>query len=661
MKNEKRDLLILFIIIVVFSLFVVKASSQSCPSQPLNYPCYASGGPNYTNYDEANIWIQQDSINAILRRLIKQSPLMVTACPSLPLNYPCDGSGNPTYTSYDLANIWIQQDTTIVLLKKLSGALGNSYWSLTGNAGTTPGTNFLGTNDNQPLVFRVDGVQSGYIDNFTTFNTAYGFSANPYNIGTGNTAFGTSVLNETTGNNNTGTGYECMATQQNGSANSAYGAFTLYNCLHGSQNVGIGDSSLYSNISGVNNTALGFNSGYLYTGSNALFLGNRKTKDRFHSKGLKGLLIRDSVTGLISDTTLTIPSGGWSLTGNAGITPFTNFLGTTDNKTISFSEGANCGYITFRAACYGYKAGDSSVAGTQSRTAFGTEALQNVTTGGDNDAFGFRPLQNLTTGAQNVAIGDFDLQYLTTGSNNIALGYNAMVATTQTVVSNDIAIGVNALGNMIGNQNIAVGGACLANNSGAGYNNVCMGYQTANLSGKSTSNTYIGAYVAQRNSGGSQNVFIGDSASTPWNTGNDNIAIGYMANIGTALNSITNSIAIGANSTAHGSNNITFGNASSDSITTYAIVNIQTPITTYTASVSGSCTFTEPFGGSSFKEVIIHSIAASGTVATYTFPIPFTNSDFYIDGFNVSIVSVTTTGATVTGVGTSGYIFIKGQ
>jgi hypothetical protein len=27
-----------------------------------------------------------------------------------------------------------------------------TYWSLTGNAGTNPGTNFIGTTDNQPLV-----------------------------------------------------------------------------------------------------------------------------------------------------------------------------------------------------------------------------------------------------------------------------------------------------------------------------------------------------------------------------------------------------------------------------------------------------------------------------------------------------------------------------
>ncbi len=32
-------------------------------------------------------------------------------------------------------------------------------WSLTGNAGTTPGTNFIGTTDNQDLVFKTNGTE----------------------------------------------------------------------------------------------------------------------------------------------------------------------------------------------------------------------------------------------------------------------------------------------------------------------------------------------------------------------------------------------------------------------------------------------------------------------------------------------------------------------
>src|SRR5258706_10612708 len=44
-------------------------------------------------------------------------------------------------------------------------------WSLTGNAGTNPATNFIGTTDNQPLLFQVNGVKSGFVE-FGSSNTS---------------------------------------------------------------------------------------------------------------------------------------------------------------------------------------------------------------------------------------------------------------------------------------------------------------------------------------------------------------------------------------------------------------------------------------------------------------------------------------------------------
>jgi hypothetical protein len=44
----------------------------------------------------------------------------------------------------------------------------SQYWELLGNTGTTPGTglgqNYVGTADNEGLMFGVDGQQCGYID-----------------------------------------------------------------------------------------------------------------------------------------------------------------------------------------------------------------------------------------------------------------------------------------------------------------------------------------------------------------------------------------------------------------------------------------------------------------------------------------------------------------
>lgn len=53
-----------------------------------------------------------------------------------------------------------------------SGAFSSGSWDLTGNAGTTPGTNFVGTTDNQPLEIKVNGQRALRIA--PTSNTAFG-------------------------------------------------------------------------------------------------------------------------------------------------------------------------------------------------------------------------------------------------------------------------------------------------------------------------------------------------------------------------------------------------------------------------------------------------------------------------------------------------------
>src|SRR5438552_447937 len=42
----------------------------------------------------------------------------------------------------------------------LGGLSSSNFWKTTGNAGTTPGTHFLGTTDNQPLEIRVNSARA---------------------------------------------------------------------------------------------------------------------------------------------------------------------------------------------------------------------------------------------------------------------------------------------------------------------------------------------------------------------------------------------------------------------------------------------------------------------------------------------------------------------
>jgi len=71
-----------------------------------------------------------------------------------------------------------------------------------------------------------------------------------------------------------------------------------------------------------------------------------------------------------------------------------------------------------------------------SNTAYGIDALKNITEGDGNTAVGFGALQSVTTGGSNVAFGNFALQYCTTGILNLAFGYlsgEKMVSSIATV------------------------------------------------------------------------------------------------------------------------------------------------------------------------------------------------------------------------------------
>ena len=102
---------------------------------------------------------------------------------------------------------------------------GATAWQMKGNAGTSPGTNFLGTTDNQNLMFKINNTQAGLLA--TNGNSFYGL-----NSGIGNTS---------------------------GNSNTAVGMYALSGNTTGSGITAIGDSAdvLYAGL--TNATAIGCN------------------------------------------------------------------------------------------------------------------------------------------------------------------------------------------------------------------------------------------------------------------------------------------------------------------------------------------------------------------------------------------------------------------
>lgn len=229
-------------------------------------------------------------------------------------------SGKYIYTGKRWVRTLTTDDLQDIQEAKAVAAANADNWSKTGDAGTNPSVNFLGTTDNQPLILKVNNQRNAFFDN-SAYNNLFlgrlsGISSTPtgtpatagsgsYNVGVG----ASSLVSLTTGFGNVGVGFGAIANLSTGSDNLAFGNSALYNNLTGSNNVAIGAGALFNNTgssnlavgayalsnsgngigniaigdaagggaSGNNNIFLGFNSGFSESGSNKLYIANSST------------------------------------------------------------------------------------------------------------------------------------------------------------------------------------------------------------------------------------------------------------------------------------------------------------------------------------------------------------------------------------------------
>jgi len=134
----------------------------------------------------------------------------------------------------------------------------NGGWSITGNAGTVDGTNFVGTTDDIPFNIRVNNQKAGRIDR-ALFNTFFGYqTGNSNTTGGANTFMGYHAGNaNTTGFGNTATGHRALYSNTEGYNNNAFGYQALFSNTTGDENVATGYQALFSNTDGFGNSAFG--------------------------------------------------------------------------------------------------------------------------------------------------------------------------------------------------------------------------------------------------------------------------------------------------------------------------------------------------------------------------------------------------------------------
>ena len=246
--------------------------------------------------------------------------------------------------------------TLLLLGLALVAAAWAQSWSLTGNAGTNPSTNFLGTTDNQPLRFRANnsfageinpstGVASlGYLAGFNsggTYSVAIGYKALYYGPGYENVAIGGysmsqysnagynvavgygTLYNNSTGNANIAIGYGTMGHNTSGYNNSATGGWAMASNTYGDNNTAFGCYSLYATTGSQYNTAVGYGAGFSYDlGYNNTILGANcggSFSGQYNMVAIgQGVVCPDNSTARIGN------SATWSIGGYAGWSNFSD-------------------------------------------------------------------------------------------------------------------------------------------------------------------------------------------------------------------------------------------------------------------------------------------------------------------------------------------------
>jgi len=401
-------------------------------------------------------------------------------------------------------------------------ALHGSTWSLTGNSGTTPGTNFIGTTDATAIHFRQNNVPSGVIDSATN-NTSLGYR---------------SLASSPTGTSTTAVGAHCLQNNTSGSYNSALGDSSQLKTTTGIHNISFGHSALNGNTTGSYNIGVGD-----YTLSKSNLSGNFAIGHQ----------------ALTSYTATTVGNMA------AGYQSMMNL----QNNTSSATTRAN--------TAFGYQTLLSSTTGA-SNDEFGYQAGSQITTGTSNDCFGFAAGQSITTGNVNIAIGFESMQgasgTIITGSHNIGIGAQSMagngVSTVTVTANNNVAVGYQSLGLVTsGSNNTAEGYQSLQRLTSGSYNTsigyltltqqttsnyaTAVGYGALNLA-TGYGNTAVGSLSGLHINTGYANTSIGDSSLISLTTGQHNAALGW--NSGSGLTTGTKNTSLG-DSTSVGTNSLT--------------------------------------------------------------------------------------------------------
>ncbi len=486
------------------------------------------------------------------------------------------GATGPTGPSWTISSNDFNTNGTLAIVTSIpsTSTSTNAAWLTTGNSGTTAANNFIGTTDNNNLVFKRNNVRAGYL---SIYNVALGVDAlNPASTADANISIGyRSMMANTTGYYNIAIGLDALRSNTTGASNIGIGNSALSSNAIGNYNTAVGVMAFGNHSSGIANTALGYQAGITNTtGSANVFIGSFAGANE---TGSNKLYIDNSNTstpliyGDFSTNTLTVYS-------NLNVNNAYTFPTTNGNENYVLTSHAS-GLATWEAA----PAGTPGPTGPTGPTgATGPAGIDGATgpvgaTGptGDTGAAG-TPGATGPTGPTGPAGADLGTHWTITGNSGTVAGTN-FIGTTDNVplqfrVNNVQAGQVNNirqttfLGYQAGLNNssstttfsTAVGADALKTNTTSTHNSA-FGWYALRLN-TGGFNTAVGAYALATNSNGADNVATGAYAMAYNTTGRANTAFGRSAlvqNISGHFNTAMGASALLSNTT--GGNNTVLG------------------------------------------------------------------------------------------------------
>lgn len=288
----------------------------------------------------------------------------------------------------------------------------------------------------------------------------------------------------------------------------------------------------------------------------------------------------------------------WNLSGNSSVDSATQFIGTADDRSLSFrtnNQGrmliTSNGFVAlgnpvathpltvkgdamidsvyigrgkfrfFSNLAIGVGSLNSNGIGafnlqdSKNNTGVGYKSLFSNTTGYGNTGQGTEALFSNTKGIMNTAQGAFSLYSNAIGIENTAQGYRALYSLN--VGGFNTAQGSFAMNSTtLGEKNTAQGHSSLSSNTTGSFNTAQgSGSMSKNISG--TRNTAQGWDALYSNTTGFRNTAVGAGSLSLNTTGDHNTAVGYNAGVSTG--NLRYSAAFGANSAVSLSRTMSFG------------------------------------------------------------------------------------------------------